>query len=236
MPPDSAPSAGPDSPGPLDFPAHFAAEADRLTGVLRSADLSARVPGCGDWTLQQLAVHLGGIHRWCLSKVTGERSPRTEPTAAELPGWFADGAQRLHAVLSSTDPSTPCQGFDGPDTVAFWIRRMAQETAVHRVDAQGAATGPGSHEPIEAELAADGIAEVLEVFLPRQIALGRSSGPPCGLVLRSPEGTWRWEGPEPVTVTGTSSDVLLALWGRPSTAELSDPAAFDAVRSAAIVP
>ena len=60
-------------------------------------------------------------------------------------------------------------GFAGPTTAAFWFRRQAHETAVHRWDAQRAAT-PSSVDPIDATLAADGVDEWLEVFVPRFLA------------------------------------------------------------------
>ena len=45
----------------------------------------------------------------------------------------------------------------------FWIRRMAQETVIHRVDAELALGEPFA--PIPDDLALDGIDEVLERFL-----------------------------------------------------------------------
>jgi uncharacterized protein (TIGR03083 family) len=47
-----------------------------------------------------------------------------------------------------------------PATVGFWQRRQAHETAMHRIDAEAAA---GDVHPIDAELAADGIDEWLEL-------------------------------------------------------------------------
>jgi hypothetical protein len=51
-----------------------------------------------------------------------------------------------------------------PDqTVGFWIRRMAQETVVHRVDAELAAeVAPGA---IPDDIALDGIDEFLIAFI-----------------------------------------------------------------------
>ncbi len=51
-----------------------------------------------------------------------------------------------------------------PDqTVAFWIRRMTQETVIHRIDAELAAGVESA--PISQDLAVDGIDEVLDRFL-----------------------------------------------------------------------
>jgi hypothetical protein len=57
-------------------------------------------------------------------------------------------------------------GAGGSETVAFWIRRIAHETAVHRVDAELALGQPIT--PIPAERAVDGIEEMLQVFLEYQ--------------------------------------------------------------------
>jgi hypothetical protein len=65
--------------------------------------------------------------------------------------------------LGDTDPAAPVWTFHGPDqTAGFWRRRMAQETVVHRVDAESAHGRPGA---VPAALAADGVDEALEVFL-----------------------------------------------------------------------
>jgi hypothetical protein len=114
---------------------------------------------------------------------------------------------------------------------AFWMRRMALETAIHRWDAQLAV---GLPEPIEAHLAADGIGEVLDTWLPA----GRGRGPVdlvgiVHLTATDAQASWyvrlREEGIalldtatlldddeylEKVAATGTASDVWLALMGR----------------------
>ncbi|MGH3285849.1 MAG: maleylpyruvate isomerase family mycothiol-dependent enzyme, partial [Streptosporangiaceae bacterium] len=53
--------------------------------------------------------------------------------------------------------------YDPDQTVAFWIRRMAQETVVHRIDAELAAGLPVT--PVPDDLALDGVDEVLKRFL-----------------------------------------------------------------------
>lgn len=113
----------------------------------------------------------------------------------------------------------------------FWPRRMAHETAVHRWDAQLAIA---AGEPIEAKLAADGISEVLDTWLPagRRAVSGQWHGV-VQLTATDAAQDWylrlRGEGVAlldtatvfghedhhaRVQVTGTASDLLLALWGR----------------------
>ena len=63
---------------------------------------------------------------------------------------------------------------DAPPPRRFWARRQAHETTIHAVDALAASLGgcPTSDEsagalPIDAELAVDGIDELVSGFMPR---------------------------------------------------------------------
>ena len=121
----------------VDHTAHLAQDAAAAVAVLRTTDLSSPVPGCPGWVLRDLAGHLGGVHRWATAVVrTGERGgPKyaTPPPDGELADWLAQGAADLVAVLG--DPDRPCWTFSGEGTAAFWARRQALETVVHRIDA-----------------------------------------------------------------------------------------------------
>lgn len=204
----------------VDHLSHLQSELDRVCGVLDAhPDLDARVPTCPDWTLRDLVLHLGRVHRWATSVVTtGERSrPESEPVGdEELAGWFAEGGRALIAALA-VDPRQACWGFGPRQDVGFWQRRQALETAVHRIDVERS-IGAGS--PLDDALAEDGVAEVLEVMHPRQVALDRTAAPTRSVTLASTAGG-RWElgeGPTVGTVTGPPADLLLLLWGRePST-------------------
>ncbi len=104
---------------------------------------------------------------------------------------------------------------------------MAQETAVHRWDAQAALGDP---EPIEPELACDGIDEVLDVIVPSRLRgpedareghgetyhFHRTDGPGEWLVRFDAQGATvtREHAKGDVAVRGAASDLLLFLWGR----------------------
>jgi hypothetical protein len=76
------------------------------------------------------------------------------PGDDELPGWFREGHASLVRVLEAADPDMTCWTFlDAPSSVAFWARRQAHETAIHRVDAEQAAAGAGGR-PGEARVRA----------------------------------------------------------------------------------
>jgi uncharacterized protein (TIGR03083 family) len=145
--------------------------------------------------------------------------------------WFAAEHAAVVADLEALDPDLPAWNWSvQPELAAFWHRRMAQETAVHRWDSQSAAALP---QPVEPRLAADGVSEVLEVFLTG----GRRKGPEDAdgvvrLVATDTGDGWtvRVRGTKvslldtdtvldsgpgaQAAAAGTASDLLLALWGR----------------------
>jgi uncharacterized protein (TIGR03083 family) len=216
------------------------AEAAAFRSAVRTAEsLTAAVPTCPEWTLLDLVRHLGNVY----GEVT-EHVPRGVTTRPEKPislsgprdgaalAWWDERYRALHSTLESVDPELPAWNW-APQAkkAAFWQRRMAHETAVHRWDAQVTA---GLTEPIEAKLAADGITEVLDSWLPA----GRRRGPKDVRGIVALHGTdvaevWyvrmRGEGialldtdtllddthpHERATAAGTASDVMLALYGR----------------------
>lgn len=195
---------------------HLRGELDAFAACL-GGDLTIPVEHCGDWTLYDLADHVGNQNMWVVKAVTeghGDHTgtpPPREPAALEA--WFAGTAARLLETLD-TDPATPAWTFIAPHTVGFWQRRRALETLIHRWDAQCAL---GTPEPLDAALAADGVAEVIDTMLPRMIARGRTAGPARAVTLTGSDAGASWVlGPgEPVAeIRGPVADLLLSLWGR----------------------
>jgi uncharacterized protein (TIGR03083 family) len=200
-------------------------DARAFVDIVRSADATAPVPACPGWQLADLGRHLGSVHRWALGAIrTGQ--PGDLPTGPTdhpaLVAWLTDGAQALVDALRTTDPDAPTWTFGPPPRrVSFWARRQAHETAMHLVDAQQAAGRPVRMDP---HLAADGVAEVVTMFFPRQVRLERipplarglrvvlSDAPAATLVLAG-DGTDP-EAATAATITGPAVEVLLALWGR----------------------
>jgi uncharacterized protein (TIGR03083 family) len=194
--------------------------------------LDPPVPACEGWTVADLVLHTGMVHRHKLAIVRGRLArppspwPPPAPSREELLGWYEQGLEELATVLEDADPETRVWTFHRPDqTVGFWRRRMAQETAVHRVDAESAHGEPG---PVPAALAADGVDELLEVFL-----VPHAEGAPVGgrgesLQLQATDTETEWwlrllpagieagrgHARPDATAAGTASDLLLFLWGR----------------------
>ncbi|MET9361894.1 maleylpyruvate isomerase family mycothiol-dependent enzyme [Streptomyces sp. NPDC006632] len=144
-----------------------------LRSHLAGADLTATVPTCPEWTLRDLAVHVGGTHRWSTEivrteatapfppdKVPGAGGPDGDDPAA-LDAWLAEGAENCAAVLRAAGPDLPVWSWAGPATSVFWARRMTHETLVHRADAAGAV---GAAYTVPAAVGADALDEWFDVL------------------------------------------------------------------------
>jgi uncharacterized protein (TIGR03083 family) len=223
--------------------AHLRHELDAFAACL-SGDLSARVEYCGDWTLYDLADHLGRQNLWAAAAVTEQHGDLDPPPAprdpAALATWFRGTCDVQFAALD-TDPAAPAWTFAPPPTVGFWQRRRCQETLVHRWDAEHAL---GRASRLDPELAGDGVAEVIDTFVPRQVRLGRiaAAAHAVGLTAADTGSAWTLGPGDPVaSVRGTAADLLLLLWGRradddPALAWSGDRAAGRAVLAGALVP
>ncbi len=164
---------------PAQYVDALADRADALISASR-VDLDAAVPSCPGWTVTDLLTHVGTTWGWAATIVrTGGRADPVagveKPGPDELIDWAGVRITDLLEVLKAADPDANCWTFGLPRTPRFWMRRQANETAVHAWDAQGATA---SHQPIEADLAADGLDEYLTVMLER-------------IVKRAPDG---WDG------------------------------------------
>lgn len=193
-----------------------------------TAGFAAPVTSCPDWTVADLCWHVAEVHDFWRTIVSDRRDTwegyeePARPADADLPAFYREGLAATVAVLSAVDPAQPNWTWSSDHTAGFVIRRMAQETAVHRWDADDAA---GAAVPIEAALASDGIDEFLEHFL----QAGSDSAPVGGSVhLHCTDVPGEWtvrEGADGFDVArehakgdcalrGPASDLLLALWRR----------------------
>jgi uncharacterized protein (TIGR03083 family) len=200
-----------------------------------ATDLTAEVPPCPQWTVRDLVTHLGGVHRWATSivrdRLDHDPAPREEdlakPEDRDVVEWFRDGHTELLSALRAADPDLRCYTFFAAASPrAFWARRQAHETAIHRADGESAT---GVITPFPTDFAADGIAELLTGFAARRRSFSRVDGPrTLGLrpsdaegwtVTLAPDGVHSTPGPGPaeVIVSGTASDVYLWVWNRPAT-------------------
>ena len=109
----------------IDEHAVIAAEARRISGLIRSADLTATVPHLGRWKVRDIAAHLGGVHRWAARIVStrsmgGPSFTKSKLTGTELSDWFDAGVEDLLVALRANHADDDCPNFNpgSPNTVA----------------------------------------------------------------------------------------------------------------------
>ncbi|MGW4562576.1 maleylpyruvate isomerase family mycothiol-dependent enzyme [Streptomyces sp. NPDC004561] len=149
-------------------------QVDQLRAVVTSgADLSATVPTCPDWSLEDLVRHMGGALRWVDALVRGRAQENIPPQriplaggpekrgdAAALDAWLAETGELVVGALREAGPDTGVWAWTGVHTSGFWARRMAHEITVHRADATLAAGLPYEVAP---DIAADALDEWLQL-------------------------------------------------------------------------
>jgi len=242
-----------------DHIARLRVEGALLADAAERAGLDTPVPTCPDWQVRDLVVHTGGVHRWAAAHVAAARpeplGPDEEqakfaaPGDDELMAWFRTGHADLVATLSAADPGVACWSFlPAPSPLAFWSRRQAHETAIHRADAQSAAATITGYPT---GFAIDGIDELLFGFLSRRETCPVTD-PARRLALRAVDADAAWtahlepdgrrfvRGAEPadLTVTGPAADLYLLVWNRRGLDGLSvdgDPRVLDGWRAGARV-
>ena len=215
---------------------------DEYIGLLRTESgalvaaagdhLDADVPGCPGWTVADLVGHTGQVQRWVeeivrtnADRPASRKGTPAPPEGEAVLGWFAEGAERLATTLQAADPESPAWNWGPePHTTTFWYRRMAEEAAVHRWDAEDAS---GEAAPIDTALAVAGIDELLDLVLPRAAQVGPfGDSATMHLHATDAEGEWlltmagdevrvsRGHAKGDAAVRGPASMLLLLLWKR----------------------
>ena len=237
------------------------ADSPALQDAVAQAGPDAAVPSCPEWSCADLVEHVTTLLRWVRETVprgtTGP--PTTRPDRdGERPSW-EPALDELRRELTGTIETLEAVEADFPawnwapqsKQAAFWHRRMAHEVSVHRWDAEAAAGRP---TPIETKLAADGVSEVLDTWLPA----GKRKGPTDlhGVVhLAANDAGHEWfvrlrgtgvalldtgtildsdDHHARAQAAGTASDLLLALMGRQRLDRLvvsGDPRLIGALRT-----
>jgi len=215
--------------------ASIQSDSDRIVAVL-AANPDAPIPWCGDWTVKDCALHVGGLHHVLTGVIEGRPTANfglfksLHPPKVTDPGlaqWISEGTAAYVEVLNTTPTDDPCWTFwSEVPTVAFWPRRSAHETMVHRWDVERAA---GINiVPQDPALAADGVDEYLSVFVGMMRGLHSSpgAGETAHVHCTDTPGEWfvTFSGASEQIVTrehkkgdvafrGPAEGLLLFLWG-----------------------
>jgi uncharacterized protein (TIGR03083 family) len=199
---------------PTSYLDRIRAESARFHQVLSDCEPGTRVPACPDWDAADLVWHLAGV-QWFWTRAMRERPagppdealrPARADTYAGLLEQYAALSAGLVDVLTGLDPDEPAWSWadhvtDG-QTVGFTLRRQAHEALIHRLDAEQTA---GGVTPLDPALAADGVAELLEVMY-------GGAAPPWGRIE-----------PGDHVVRIDLTDVATSIWARPCTFFGTDP-------------
>ncbi len=158
-------------------------------------------------TLGDTVRHVGSVYRmvatWLRSGVQPTRWQRAPVAGQSLVDYLRAGHREILAELSAHDPAEGAPTWWPLDaTYGFWYRRLAHETAVHRIDVQQAAAGMTVGGRIDDEIAHDGVDEILSLWFTHRLGVLGVTNSWTGRVAVV-AGRRRWIAR--ITATGTSS-------------------------------
>ncbi|MEV0279058.1 maleylpyruvate isomerase family mycothiol-dependent enzyme [Streptomyces sp. NPDC050610] len=157
-------------------------QTEQLASAVAGADLTAMVPSCPEWTLEQLLRHVGGAHHRVEAiirtratafipdeQISGIGGPEGGDAGA-IADWLREGAAELVRTLRATEPDAEVWVIFGSGPASFWARRMVHETVVHRADAEQTV---GVEFTVDGAVGADAIDEWLQICAMPQLMEAR---------------------------------------------------------------
>ncbi|MDT4917715.1 MAG: hypothetical protein QOH89_2415 [Pseudonocardiales bacterium] len=237
----------------LDYLGHLERDSARFAAALRDADPQAPVPSCPEWTADDLLWHVGEVflfwgtivrERLADPSAAEEAKPERPGSRAPLVDLFERSRTQLLETLRDTPPQVAAWTWSTDNTTGFVRRRMAHEALIHRLDAELTA---GAVTNLDADLASDGVLEVLQHFHGYPDWADWALDGPVGRLRATDTGgewlvqlgsfsglspnsgkTWDHEpsleligsGSPTFTLSASARDLDAWLWGRP---QLSEP-------------
>lgn len=195
---------------------------------LDDRDLTSDVPSCPGWDIEHVVNHLSfGVGLAYPAAVTAPSGtdpsdvfadveyPKVFPHGTDARLAFSRNMARCLDHFREVDPDAPCWTYGGPGVAAFWFRRAAIETTLHRMDVAEALGHDIAH--LTNDRAADAIAESITFALP--LAATRIGAPSGELVvdsscLNTPASIGAGGRADRAILSGEPHHVLNALWGR----------------------
>jgi len=217
-----------------------------LADAAQDAGLAAKVPPCPGWQVRDLLRHIAYVHGWAATHVAEQREEliaevseddmlKGGPPDERLIQAYRNGHAALVATLRAADPDVKCVTFmPAPSPLAFWARRQAHETAIHRFDAQAAraaATSRGPVSPADAfapAFADDGVDELIMGFAARRRYRPRGGQREQSMAIRALDTGGRWrvrlsdgatevtrgDGAADCVLDGSAAGLYAYLWNR----------------------
>jgi uncharacterized protein (TIGR03083 family) len=206
-------------------------DAERLTAIDPKL-LVNPVPSCPEWDVAAFLDHTAWVHRYwtyALGRPEGEEAKTSDVATREddvdVFDCCRESLANLVGALADTPPSKTVSSVLGVHPASFVRRRVVHETAIHRWDAQ---TATGEADRFEPALAADGIDELLEVWVPLCFDYSRFGGNGQTIHLHGTDGDGEWfitvdgdttvtrhaHDDADVTVRGGLGDLYLLSWNR----------------------
>jgi uncharacterized protein (TIGR03083 family) len=238
-------------------PAEMLAQLAADGAALRAAavDLDADVPTCPGWTVADAVEHTGMVyaHKATIVEQNLDAPPQPWPPAVQYDDvreWFDEQLHRVIEALRTRDPATRVWTWFPPEqNVGFWVRRMMQETVIHRADVESAR---GALPPVPDEVGVDGINELVELMLcndDEDFYEGVVPGQGQRVAVKAGDAAWTITlGPKvasfarefaddaDASLVGDPGLMLLALWNRAPYSAVTatgDETAFAALRALA---
>jgi uncharacterized protein (TIGR03083 family) len=148
----------------------IAEESRRLSDCVAGLDREARVPTTPEWSVRDLAHHIGEVQWYWGENVRAQNAEvrsgaelTTLPEDDDLLAWMGWCTYSLLSALRDAGPDAPCWAWwPEPHTAGAVGRHQAQEVSVHRWDAEGVA---GASAPLHPGLADDGVPEFIEIMV-----------------------------------------------------------------------
>lgn len=215
-------------------------EGSLFAEAARRSGFDTEVGCCPGWDVRELVRHLSSVHLWAAAHVANRATEWRDHGPAELMeywpdlavfwpddhkliDWYLETNAHLVRELAEAPADLECLSFlPAPTPLAMWARRQAHETAIHRFDAESPNSATATYDP---DFASDGIDEILMLFAPRW---GTPTPQANAMVVHTTDtnDTWhvtmgpdaieaqRGDGPSDVTLTGSASNLYLAVWNR----------------------
>lgn len=204
----------------IDFLSTLRRFQDQFLATIPEVDLAAPVVACAPWRVRSLVVHLARIHHWAAGQARRRQETPLGRGPFDLVELYARCAAELRETLDQLGPDATAWTLVGNGPASFWHRRQTHETLVHLWDLRTAGRLDADAPPA---VWADAVDEVVTMFQPRQVSLGRGEPLSRGVGLVASDEPARWllgsAQPTPTTsadatMTAPAKALALVLWRR----------------------